>query len=882
MRKLLPLFFVCLSSLQAEAPKWTLDDVVSRETASDFQISPDSKWAVFVKSIPDKKQGKHVEHLVRCNLTSHQKTRLTRGRESCRHPRWSPKGQHLAFLSSRPTSEAKDKEAKEQIWLLDPTGGEPWRLTSYPRDIQTFAWADTRSIIFVAAEKPTLDETRAKAKKDPSRVVEDEKNAPPVRLFQVDLKTKKITRLTTNRDRIQNLALSPDGRYAVCSHSQSLRYEYDHRIRPITILHDLKSSTSKQIFKDMNIDGVKWTPDGKGFYAADQFSNDKRYLNAMVTHLHYFDLKSGKSLQVDLKWRRGLSAQIENGYRPGFLPTNHGVLALLAEGVKTPPAQYRRTKTGWGPARGLVKDSAFGFQVSRDGKTLVYSSSTASRQTQWYSKSIAGLNSGKAHQLTHLNAQLEKKTKARTEIIRWKGAKNEQVEGVVYYPHHYQKGKRYPLIVMIHGGPFGADFDAWEETWAYPANLLCQRGAFIFKPNYHGSSNYGLDWAESIARGKYYDLPIKDIETGVDALIARGLVDSKKLATMGWSNGAILSAALIASTTRYRAASAGAGGAEWVSDWGACSIGESFSGYYFGKSPLEDPQLYIKMAPLYRFDRVRTPTILFQGEADRVVPPHHAWLQFRALQYLKKADTRLVLFPKEKHSLKSFATQRRKIEEEIRWLDRHLFETKRDWNPSLKKDSPLARLLELRKAKKVGRRFGIAMKDLLVPEVVKWKGLNVGRFEVTSAQFAELDPKYEVTPGKENHPAHGITFKQAKDYCRWLSRNTGQTFRLPNAKEAELLYAKSGKGALDHWAGYSPNPEDAKRLLKEIDKLDEPLLRRVGSFVESEIVCDLGGNVAEWIEGGILRGGCAVLPASQATKTSNVPKMSRGFRVIRE
>src|SRR5204863_1369714 len=147
---------------------------------------------------------------------------------------------------------------------------------------------------------------------------------------------------------------------------------------------------------------------------------------------------------------------------------------------------------------------------------------------------------------------------ARTEIARWKGGNNDPVEGILYYPHGYKAGTKYPLIVMIHGGPASADLDAWEETWSYCANLLCSRGAFVLKPNYHGSTRYGLKWMESIADGKYCDPELDDIEKGVDALIGRNLVDPNKLALHGWSNGAILTNALVTRTTRYKAAVAGA------------------------------------------------------------------------------------------------------------------------------------------------------------------------------------------------------------------------------------------------------------------------------------------------------------------------------------
>ncbi len=474
--------------------------------------------------------------------------------------------------------------------------------------------------------------------------------------------------------------------------------------------------------------------------------------------------------------------------------------------------------------------------------------------------------------------------------MRWKGALDEEVEGVLYYPHGYKEGTKYPLVLMIHGGPFGADFDSWEESWAKAPNLYCQRGAFVLRPNYHGSSNYGLKFAESIADGKYYDLPLKDIESGVDELIRRGLVDPAKLGSLGWSNGAILTIALIAKNPRYKAAAAGAGGAEWVSDWGASDFGDAFDRYYFGKSPLEDPQLYLKMAPLYDFHKVRTPVLLFQGDADRVVPVHHAWTQFRALQQASKADVRLVMFPGEKHDLKKLAIQRRKLEEELAWFDKHLFNKTNDDNDSLKSDSPLARALKLKDVQRDGGRYGVMEKGILVPETAPFGKVRVGRFEVTRAQYAEFDKTFAVETGKENHPANGIAFDQARCYCVWLSGKTGRTYRLPNEAEAAELYEKSepGENTLDHWAGYTVNPEDAVQLREAAAKLGgkAPLLRAVGFRAGGPDgkFFDLGGNVAEWVitkDGkSKLMGGSADAPADAKQKTSPAGPEYRGFRVV--
>jgi dipeptidyl aminopeptidase/acylaminoacyl peptidase len=891
--------------------KWTVDDVLLAPWASQFQIAPDGRSVVWVRTAMDKDKGERLSHVFRTDLGEAKKeVQLTRGNDGCFAPRWSPDGKLLAFLSDRPVPKAKDKargkgrkgdddEPKTQVWLMDPFGGEPWVLTDYPRGVTGgFQWAGPDTIVFVSQEEATLRENTLKdEKKDTSVVVEDEKHEPPQRLFKVDVKSKKVTRVSDNTDRIESFAVSPDGKYAAAINSQSLRYTYNHKVKPAAFLFDLETGESRRILNDpkLNLGAVRWSPDSKGFYVVNQFSDTPQYNDAVILELLYYDVAAKSHAKVDLDWANGLATETLNEDGAAFEPTADGFVALLAAGSRHKAARYVRAGDGWKREFLTGKDLHHlnGFAVAPNGKGLVYAHSTASTPTQWYHAELAGAHVRKPAAIAELNENVNKLPRAKAEVVKWKGAQDEDVEGVLYYPHHYKDGEKYPLVVMIHGGPFGADLDAWEESWAYAPNLYNQRGAFVLRPNYHGSSNYGLKWATSIAAGKYYDLPLVDIERGVDALIERGLVDANRLGTLGWSNGAILTTALIARTTRFKAAAPGAGGAEWVADWGTCEFGDSFDRYYFGKSPLEDPQLYLKMAPLYQFDKVRTPTLIFQGEIDRVVPVHHAWTQYRALQELGKTDVRLVLFPGEKHSLKKYVHQRRKLEEELAWFDKYLFKTAKSENEALKNDSPLARALKLKGAKRDGARYGVKDNGVLIPETVKHGKLQVGRFEVTRAQFAEFDNGYVVEPGTDNYPANGITFEQAKDYCAWLSKKTGESYRLPNEEEAEELYEKAEhtENTLDYWAGYAVNPDDAKQLQEKVKELGgkAPLLRAVGSFQgvgEEEMVFDLGGNVAEWVEKkdgkGELQGGSADRPADAKQGTSRPALEYQGFRVVKE
>jgi formylglycine-generating enzyme required for sulfatase activity len=201
--------------------------------------------------------------------------------------------------------------------------------------------------------------------------------------------------------------------------------------------------------------------------------------------------------------------------------------------------------------------------------------------------------------------------------------------------------------------------------------------------------------------------------------------------------------------------------------------------------------------------------------------------------------------------------------------------------------------LKLKKAKGDGARYGLVDKDgCLIPETVKHAGLEIGRFEITRAQYAQFDKGYKVEPGKENYPANNITFEQAGAYCEWLSKATGQLYRLATEEEAESLYATPAgpENTLDFWAGYAVNPDDAARLSQKIGEVGgpAPLLKEVGSFKgagKDDLVFDLGGNVAEWVVAkdgsGRLMGGSADTPVDAKLRSRKPAPEYTGFRVVK-
>ncbi len=860
--------------------KWQIDDLVTPDRVGEYQVSPDGKWLVWTVMKWDLKEQKRYSQVFLTDLKEKgDDIQLTRGQDRFDSIRWVPGEPKISFKTSR-----KFKNTKEDnLWLMNVGGGEPYPLTDFEHGLTRYEWLDRDRLLFVSREIKSLHETQKKEQKDTSEVVEDETHRLIYRLFQYDVKTKKATRLTANSKPLARLFLSPDKKWLVYSLSMSLLFEQNQEIRPKFYLMNLETMETREIFSDPSIkpDGTfRWSVDSSGLYAYIDYSSHPRYTMVAVRKIYWYELKSGAYREVDLGWDR---------YGGNLTITPGGFIMALPDGVRYKYARYYKTNHTWKRQwiRGEWQNNIQILKLSEDGKTVVYGYSTAARPIRYYLSELKGNRFAEKREVMKIDSPLYKRPLTKREIITWKGALDDTVEGILYYPLDYEEGMKYPLILMIHGGPHGADRDFFRDNLYSPAHLMCERGAFVLKVNYHGSSSYGLAFAESIA-GHYYEYEVPDLETGVDRLITGGKVDPDKLGIIGWSNGAILGTALTVHTNRYKAASLGAGDVNWTSDYGNCRFGVAFDNYYFGGPPWQRLEHYLKKSPLFRLHQVTTPTLIFHGDKDRAVPYEQGWEYYRALQVLGKTPVRFITFPGEGHGPRKLAHQRRKLQEEIAWFEKYLFGTHKEKNESLKKGSPLDKLAAYLKIAKKDGIYGLIHRGLLVPEVVTFKKKQVGRFEVTRAQWAAFDSTYVYEKGTDNLPVTGITFEQAREYAAWLSRKTGETYRLPQEKEAEDLYGKRGGNTFDYWAGYTLNPDDYRSLVSELKKYgDQPvLLKPVGSFTPlgENPVFDLDGNAAEWVEfpdgSGKTCGGSADRTTDDKSRTKPTP-LYTGLRILK-
>ncbi|GAB4425124.1 MAG: prolyl oligopeptidase family serine peptidase [Bacteroidia bacterium] len=852
----------------AQDSTWSVRDVVRQERVDGIVFSPDGQRVAWTQRRPEDKKDRFVSDLFLSRLDMQQdggyrETRLTRSDESDYSPLFSHDGETLYFLSSR--------DKGKQLWSISLWGGEAQAVDSFPNGIGSPRWRDDSTLLYLAEEGPTLHEQELKRKKDNVEVVEDTAHFKPLRVFAYHLKDKRSTRLTTNRYRISSYAVSRDGRWLVTAQERSPHYGVDGRPEAVYHLWDLRTGSATAILQDYQTPGgFQFDASHRGFYFSAVRSSDPQWLGSGIRLLYYFDLATGQVSVVDLVSDWGLGE--------GFDVVGDHVLASLARGPYNELAWYERGARGWTrlPVGAGDKDLHLSVEaVSRAGDRAVLSYSTASKPVQYLVAQIVrekkGITLGDMRPLTRVNKHLDKKRMARSEVVRWQGALDDEITGILYYPTDYRAGQRYPLMVAIHGGPSGVDRDQWNDRWSYYPHLLAQRGCFVLMPNYHGSSNHGQAFVESI-KGHYYEYELTDILRGIDYLAGRSLIDPDSLALMGWSNGAILTTMLtVQYPGRFMAAAPGAGDVNWTSDYGTCEFGVTFDQSYMGGAPWDDRdgkpynEVYILKSPLFELEKVQTPTLIHHGSEDRAVPRDQGWEYYRALQQSGKTPVRFLWYPGQPHGLQKLSHQMRKIEEELRWFDTYFFKTYRPENEAFKKGSRLAQRLERARAGVQDGLLGVMANKVLLPAfaVAHPDSIALSVFELTHAQYQQFRREHAYPPVQANHPVTGLDQATIAAYLDWLHEETGHSYRLPTAAEAAALHKQARDCAADentlaYWAGYAITRDEVPLLQARIDSVAGTLLLPGGSFkavkVGQAALYDLGGNAAEYyLDGGTLR-----------------------------
>jgi dipeptidyl aminopeptidase/acylaminoacyl peptidase len=283
--------------------------------------------------------------------------------------------------------------------------------------------------------------------------------------------------------------------------------------------------------------------------------------------------------------------------------------------------------------------------------------------------------------LSDITAQVKDWKLGTAEVVSWKSQDGTTIEGILRKPADYDPTKKYPLLVMIHGGPTGTSHPSLSpDRYAYPVQTFLSKGALVLEPNYRGSAGYGAAFRALNVRNLGVG-DMWDVMSGVDALIAKGIADPGRLGAMGWSEGGYISAFLTTHTDRFKAISVGAGISDWMTYYVNTDI-TPFTRQYLHATPWNDPEVYEKTSPITTIQQAKTPTLIQQGSNDKRVPVPDSFELYRGLQD-QGVPARLILYTGFGHGVNKPKSQRALLQANLDWFSFYI------WNEPIPKDSPL-------------------------------------------------------------------------------------------------------------------------------------------------------------------------------------------------
>lgn len=595
----------------------SIEEIVSLPSLSGTNISEDGKNVAFVKKSAKWKDNTDSNHVWIYEKEKGQSYPLTREIDST-SPLWSPDSRHIAYLSPVGGNQ------KNQIFVKSIDENSGIQITNEDEGVSKFKWEPTgKGLYYVAQSKETEEiKKRKELYGDFQHIGKDYRNNC---LYYIEIDDSVVSQLTDGNDfHIHEFDISNDGERVVLMATPSHNME-DYPNGDLYIL-DIQARELQKLNIDKLLEGsVCFSPDGsKICYSASIKEKDYYKTRIQDSTLEIYDLNNGEGIQpltdfdstvIPLCWTvKGILIrwQYKTNYLIGVLSEN-GTVELLSEKVDS-----------------FIMDAS----ITRDGNHIAYTKAMTNEIFEIY------LNDKK---ITNENSFFKGRLKSNRDIISWQSRDGLEIEGVLSTPVEFDTNKKYPLLLVIHGGPAWASFPIFSDCFneKYPIEQFIEKGFIVLEPNYRGSSGYGNEFLKANYR-KLGIADYDDVISGVDQLVEKGIADKDRVGVMGWSNGGYISAFCSTFSSRFKAVSVGGGITNWSTHYVNTDI-PYFIKMHLGNTPWNDPEIYAKASPMTYIKSACTPTLIQHGEIDARIPVSNAYELYQGLKDME-VDTDLIIF----------------------------------------------------------------------------------------------------------------------------------------------------------------------------------------------------------------------------------------------
>lgn len=639
----------------------SIDQSLEMKGAFNPEISPDGKRVVYEVSRTNWEDNAFERDLWIADAAGGDTHQLTASKKSSTNPAWSPDGKWIAFLSDRPGQISGTPEGKKQIYLISADGGEARQLTKVETGVNIFVWSpDSKRMAFSAEDPESKAMKERKEKYGDYEVVHGDYKMSYLWTLEIPAgdsepisEPKRLTEGTALS--VGEFAWSPDGaRIAFTAQRDPDLISLGTADIYVVTVSDGKV---KKIVSTPGPDrNPHWSPDGKQI--AYETADGAKYFFYANVKIALIDAEGGTPRVLT-------DAFDEDAGLIGWAPDG----IYFAAEQKTFAHLFRIH-----PETKVIEKlsapehlDAFSFSFSKDYKHVAFRAALENEYPEIFATDVAPWQPRK---LTTLGDQLKSFKLARREVISWKSTDGTPIEGVLLKPHDFDSKKKYPLLVVIHGGPTGVDQPVLNADRYYPLERFVAKGALILRPNYRGSAGYGEKFrslnVRNLGVGDY-----ADVISGVDALIAKGFVDRDRVGSMGWSEGGYISAFITASSDRFKAVSVGAGISDWMTYYANTDI-TPFTRQYLHATPWDDPEIYKKTSPITYIAKAKTPTLIQHGENDRRVPIPNGYELRQALED-RGVPVKMVVYKGFGHGITKPKQQRAVMEENEKWFAKYIW-----------------------------------------------------------------------------------------------------------------------------------------------------------------------------------------------------------------